>query len=122
MNVNLYKNYYIKSDAYCFILYQLRETKKENSKTENYENVIGYYSTIESALNALCNNELRSCKCTTLSGLSKELKRLRKVLIEICKEIGIANIVKSAIKEAEEAEEKENSKKKTKSKQKNNKG
>ena len=104
MNINLYKNYYLKSDPMNYTLYQKREVTDEKSKNfgEDYESVLGYFGTIENALVAMCRTEIRACKCTTLNGLIKEVRVLRDCISKLCDEIGADKLVKSIIEEYKE--------------------
>lgn len=101
MNINLYKDYYIKSDPMNFILYQKKIIDDPDSKNNGneYEQVEGYFTTIENALNALCRKEIRSCKCTTLNGLLREIKALQKMVHGLCEEIGAETIATNILNE-----------------------
>ena len=118
MNINLYKNYYLKSDPLCLILYQKIETKKKNSEDEynEYEKVLGYYTSIEDSLVSLCKNEVRSCKCTTLTGLVKEIKKLEKMIWALCEKLDAERMVKHVIELNWEGKTAENNKKNKKEK------
>lgn len=99
MNINLYKNYYLKSDPLNYTLYQKRTVDKGDSDSDGkkYEQIEGYYSTIEHAIRAMCTKEIRACKCTTLNGLIKEVRKLEDVVAGLCNEIGADNIVANII-------------------------
>lgn len=101
MNINLYKNWYLKSDPMNYILYEKRIVDDPNSKNNGneYEQVEGYFTSIENALTAMCRREIRSCKCTTLNGLLKEVKILEKLIKELCQEIGADAIVANILEE-----------------------
>ena len=100
MNVQLYKNYYLKSEPLNFTLYQKRTVEDSRSKNhgEEYDVVVGYYTTIESALNSMCNREIKACKCTTLAGLMREVKKLQDMVAGLCKKIGADSVVKDVLK------------------------
>ena len=126
MNINLYKNWYLKTDQLNYTLYQ-KETIKdsETNSGEEYEKVEGYYTTIEGALKGMCDKEIRMSKCTTLNGLVTEIKKLRSVIEGLCKEIGANYIVENVCRmqevefpnlEAKEVKEKKAEKKKPKNK------
>lgn len=99
MNINLYKNYYLKSDPMNYTLYQKKPVTDEKSKNygDDYEDVIGYFTTIENALVAMCRKEVRACKCTTLNGLVKEIRILQDCISGLCAEIGADKLVQSII-------------------------
>ena len=79
MNINLYKKYYVRTDPRNYILYKLMTTKKDGEESE-YEDVIGYYGSLESALRAICDREIKACKCTAIGGLVKEVKKLSEAM------------------------------------------
>lgn len=101
MNINLYKNYYLKSDPMNYILYQKKmiDDPESKNKGNEYEQVEGYFTTIENAINAVCRKEMRACKCTTLNGLIREVKVLQKMVVGLCSEIGADKIVKNVLLE-----------------------
>jgi hypothetical protein len=82
-----------------YTLYQKKPVTDEKSKNygEEYEDVLGYFTTIENALVAMCRKEVRACKCTTLNGLVKEERILRDCIKGLCEEIGVDNVVKNVI-------------------------
>lgn len=92
MNINLYKKYYVRTDPRNYILYKLMTTKKDGEESE-YEDVIGYYGSLESALRAICDREIKACKCTAIGGLVKEVKKLSEAMRAIGKEIGIEKVM-----------------------------
>lgn len=99
MNVQLYKNYYLKSEPLNYILYQKRTVEDSKSKNHGseYDVVIGYYTTIEGALNSMCNKEIKSCKCTTITGLVREVNKLQDIIAGLCKKIGAESVVKDVL-------------------------
>lgn len=99
MNINLYENYYLKSDPLNYILYQKTIVNDEDSKNygEEYESIVGYFTTIENALVAMCRREIRACKCTTLNGLIKEVNILRECIKGLCNEIGADKVVQNTL-------------------------
>jgi len=101
VNINLYKNYYLKSDPMNYILYQKKmiDDPESKNKGNEYEQVEGYFTTIENAINAVCRKEMRACKCTTLNGLIREVKVLQKMVVGLCSEIGADKIVKNVLLE-----------------------
>ena len=51
MNLDINKDFRITSDPMQFILQERRERQDGNKKGEEYWNTIGYYSSLETALN-----------------------------------------------------------------------
>lgn len=43
VDIHIYKDYYLKSDALQFILYELKIVNDGKTKGANYEHVLGYY-------------------------------------------------------------------------------
>ena len=99
MNINLFKNYYLKSEPLNFTLYQKKTVEDSKSKNygEEYDTVIGYYTTIEGALKSMCDREIKSCRCTTLNGLVREVNKLQDLIAGLCKEIGADTVVKDVL-------------------------
>ena len=84
-----------------YILYQKKmiDDPESKNKGSEYEQVEGYFTTIENAINAVCRKEIRACKCTTLNGLIREVKTLRKMIEGLCSEIGADKIVENVLLE-----------------------
>lgn len=99
MNINLFKDYYVKSDPLNYILYQKKEITNTESKRcgEETTETLGYFATIEGAVKELCRRDLRACKCTTLSGLMKEVKILEAECQELCDKIGADHIIETVM-------------------------
>lgn len=100
MNINLYKNWYLKTDQLNYTLYTKELVEDSNSKNngEEYEKIEGYYTTIEGALRGMCSKEIKASKCTTLNGLVEEVRKLRRVIERLCREIGADYIVQDVKK------------------------
>ena len=104
MNINLYKNYYLKSEPLNYTLIEKKQIEKkqvvdeEENDDKEYEKVLGYFTTIEGAIKHMCTEEIRACKCTTLNGLIKEIKVLESMVSDLCDQIGADNLVKNVIK------------------------
>lgn len=71
LNIPLLENYSLKSDSNNFII-----TKIEN----NRENVLGYYGTIEGALESLIKHKMRTSNAQTITSLLDEIKSLQQAI------------------------------------------
>lgn len=91
MELNIYKNYYIKSDKYSFIACRKNEKIQTSfSVDENDEvleddfkdagfSLIGYFGDFLSALSCIKNEIIRESKASTLKELNTELEELKEV-------------------------------------------
>lgn len=104
MNINLYKDYWVRTDPMNYIFYKKQTVQDKKSKRygEVYEDVIGYFGTLQGVLTDLCREEIRASKCTTINGLLKDIKRMEKVVEELANSIGVDNIVERVIKQSKE--------------------
>jgi len=104
MNINLWEKYWVRTDHLNYILYEMKTVQDKTLATygQEYESAIGYYGTLQSALSAMCREEIRASKCTTLNGLVKEVNKMTKVIDELAKSIGIDNIVENIVRQSEE--------------------
>lgn len=82
--VKLIDDYYLLADSHCYMLKEKVVVKDENSKNYGEEDfrIIGYYSTIKNALEAILKSETRKYiskdKVNTLDELAKEIKNIEK--------------------------------------------
>lgn len=82
MNIKIWDDkYLIKSDSRCYKLLEVKESEKDN-ETDETENVIGYYSTINHLFKGLAEREGRLNKCTTMEGYIRHLEKVNKKLEE----------------------------------------
>lgn len=104
MNINLWEKYWVRTDPLNYILYEIKtvQDKKLPTYGQEYESVVGFYGTLESSLKALCREEIRASKCTTLNGLIKEVAKMTKVIEELAKSIGVDNIVEHICRQSKE--------------------
>lgn len=81
--IKINERYYIDADTHCYVLREKKQIQDENSK--NYGNYIykdlGYYVTIEQAINGFIKKALREYISTedekSIADLKKEFKKLQ---------------------------------------------
>ena len=88
MDINIYKNYHIKSDKRQYILSQQVVVQVEDKEDTIRDEYVTYHSTMENAINELCSKELRASKATSLVELKKDLNILQEFCTELCNQIG----------------------------------
>lgn len=76
MNIKIEGNYYLKSDPRNVIL---TECKVSETGTE-YDSVIGYYGTVEEALNGYLKFKTNTSEATTLNQLLNEIGETKKII------------------------------------------
>ncbi len=87
--IHLYKDYYLNSDSYSFLI----EKKHFSKKGEEYFTIEGYYSYIEQALYALVSKVIRE-KVQEVDSLSELLDETKKIREIIAKEMDTADGIK----------------------------
>jgi hypothetical protein len=104
MNINLWEQYWVRTDPLNYILYEIKTVQDKTLPTygQEYESVIGFYGTLQSTLSALCREEIRTSKCSTLQGLIKEVQKMEKVIENLASSIGIDNIVENVVRQSKE--------------------
>lgn len=104
MNINLWENYWVRTDPLNYILYEIKTVQDKSLPTygQEYESTVGFYGTLQSALSAMCREEIRTSKCTTLQGLIKEVQKMEKVIEGLANSIGIDNIVGNVVTRSKE--------------------
>jgi len=88
MDINIYKDYHIKSDKRQYILSKQVVLKNEDKEDIIRDDDVTYHSTMENAINELCSKELRSSKATSLIELKKDMNTLQEFCTELCNQIG----------------------------------
>lgn len=84
--VKITDKYSISADSNCYVLQELSQVESGKNAGLKMFKPIGYYSSIESALNGLKNTELRNFLKTEdvyqITDLCNEIKRLEKLIKE----------------------------------------
>lgn len=96
MRIEVYKDYIIRSDERNFILCKSRgmvTDKKTGKETEQF-NDLGYYGTMQNALNGLCEREILASKATTFKELQNDYNKLMQMLNTIGKELKESEVMK----------------------------
>lgn len=81
MNINIYKDYWLKSDELNIIVAQPIGKKDGVTIFKNCT----YHDTITQALDSIAKKEINLCQATTIEGLMKAINKLDKVFTEIGK-------------------------------------
>lgn len=78
MKIHIEGNVFIESDEHQFILKRYGNTyiNKEGEEVQNYT-VIGYYPTVEQAINSLIKKKLLNSQATTLKELKEDVESIR---------------------------------------------
>lgn len=76
MDIKIDENYQLTSDPYNYILQERKEVLDGDNKGQAYFKVIGYYSTLISALKAYKELQIRTSKVTTVDELFNLIKKL----------------------------------------------
>ena len=79
MKIQINERYLINSDAEQFILYEKKKVEKKDSKNYGEEKLIniGYFGTLENALNFWIGREIRTSDVEGIPEVIKLLKELR---------------------------------------------
>ena len=77
MRIEMDEGYFLKSDARCFIFG--KKVIPEETGNER-EDVIGYYSTLESALKCIPDRIIMASGATTFKEVFRALKKFRQVI------------------------------------------
>lgn len=73
MNIQLEKDIYLTSDENCF---QIKKLVGYDKKEKPNYKTLGYYSTLEQAINGYANNHMRMSEATSINQLRNELEAL----------------------------------------------
>jgi|SRR5690625_2691850 len=78
LKINIEGNIYLESDEHQFMLKRYGNTyiNKEGEEVQNYT-VIGYYPTIERAINSFITKKLLDSQATTLKELKQDVESIR---------------------------------------------
>jgi len=78
MKIHIEGNVFIESDEHQFILKRYGNTyiNKEGEEVQNYT-VIGYYPTVEQAINSLIKKKLLNSQAATLKELKEDVESIR---------------------------------------------
>ena len=90
MQINIYKDWIIRSDERQIILCKegspsIDKITGEEKKTWRSET---YHATIGSALESMCNKEIGACQATTIKGLQAKFHELIQATSEISAQLG----------------------------------
>ncbi len=78
MNIKIGKKYVITSDAHNIILTQSKKRKEGKQKGEEYQEILGYYSSLESCLQSLLDNEIRESQASSLREVLDKIDEVKK--------------------------------------------
>ena len=99
MNLNLYKDYWLTSSVgdLCFTLKKkgIVKDKKSKSYGQETEATVNYPTSIESALDTICDREQFNSKASTWGEYLDEIHKLKNMVKALAKEIGADNLVKN---------------------------
>lgn len=82
MKVKIEDNLYLESDAYQYILreYSGKTYTDKDGKEREGSRVLGYYGTVQQAIESLVQMKLRESTATTLTELKEDLEKIRQFI------------------------------------------
>ncbi len=80
-------DYLIKSDPYCYVLTKQKIRKEGKKKGEEYQDTLGYYGTLESCVEAIIEEGIRSSEATSLKMIVDEVNEIKQEIQEALKGI-----------------------------------
>ena len=81
VNIQIYKTYYLKSDENQYILYRKCIYEKGNNIGQEYEQIVGYFGTIEDACIKVLNLAGRLSNAKTINELRDDYKACKDEII-----------------------------------------
>lgn len=81
INIQIYKDYYLKSDEHQYILYEKRVYQEGKNVGDTYESIIGYYGDPATACAKVLDLVGRLSKATTIAELRETYKACRDDII-----------------------------------------
>ena len=81
VNIQIYKTYYLKSDENQYILYRKCIYEKGNNIGQEYEQIVGYFATVESACVKVLDLVGRLSNATTITELRNDYKACKDEII-----------------------------------------
>lgn len=82
MKVKIEDNLYLESDAYQYILreYSGKTYTEKDGKEREVSRALGYYGTVQQAIESLVQMKLRESTATTLTELKEDLEKIRQFI------------------------------------------
>jgi len=82
MKVKIEDNLYLESDAYQYILreYSGKTYTDKDGKEREVSRALGYYGTVQQAIESLVQIKLRESTATTLTELKEDVESIRRLI------------------------------------------
>lgn len=87
MNIKIDKEYSLQSDERNVILVRTKKAKKGENTGKKYEENVGYYSTVQMALNDYLRVKTNLSEATSIPELLTEVEEVRKTIEKVLKGI-----------------------------------